>query len=183
MTWNIDYAHSEITFSARHMMISKVRGRFEDWAGVVNYDADNPASTTVDITIQTDSINTKEAQRDGHLRSGDFFNAETYPTMTFKSTRVEQDDANSGRLIGDLTIRDITKEVVLDVEYSGTGQNPWGMTIAGFSASTTINRKDWGLNWNVALEAGGWLVSDKITIEIDLELQKVPQPEGEAVAA
>ena len=183
MTWNIDYAHSEITFSARHMMISKVRGRFEDWAGVVNYDADNPANTTVDITIQTDSINTKEAQRDGHLRSGDFFNAETYPTMTFKSTRVEQDDANSGRLIGDLTIRDVTKEVVLDVEYSGTGQNPWGMTIAGFSASTTINRKDWGLNWNVALEAGGWLVSDKITIEIDLELQKVPQPEGEAVAA
>ena len=165
------------------MMISKVRGRFEDWAGVVNYDADNPANTTVDITIQTDSINTKEAQRDGHLRSGDFFNAETYPTMTFKSTRVEQDDANSGRLIGDLTIRDVTKEVVLDVEYSGTGQNPWGMTITGFSASTTINRKDWGLNWNVALEAGGWLVSDKITIEIDLELQKVPQPEGEAVAA
>lgn len=183
MTWNIDYAHSELTFSARHMMISKVRGRFEDWAGVVNYDADNPASTTVDITIQTASINTKEEQRDRHLRSGDFFDAETYPTMTFKSTRVEQDDANSGRLIGDLTIRDITKEVVLDVEYSGTGQNPWGMTIAGFSASTTINRKDWGLNWNVALEAGGWLVSDKITIEIDLELQKVPQPEGEAVAA
>ncbi len=183
MTWNIDYAHSQITFSARHMMISKVRGRFEDWAGVVNYDADNPAATTADITIQTASINTKEEQRDRHLRSGDFFDAETYPTMTFKSTRVEQDNANSGRLIGDLTIRDITKEVVLDVEYSGTGQNPWGMTIAGFSASTTINRKDWGLNWNVALEAGGWLVSDKITIEIDLELQKVPQPEGEAVAA
>lgn len=183
MTWNIDYTHSQITFTARHMMITKVRGRFEDWAGVVNYDEENPANTSVDITIQTSSINTKEEQRDRHLRSGDFFDAENYPVMAFKSKRVEQDDATTGRLVGDLTIRDITKEVVLDVEYTGTVKNPWGMTVAAFSASTTINRKDWGLNWNVALEAGGWLVSEKINIEIDVELQKVEQPETEAAAA
>lgn len=183
MTWNIDYTHSQISFTARHMMISKVRGRFEDWAGVVNYDEANPSNTSVDITIQASSINTKEEQRDRHLRSADFFDAENHPVLSFKSKRVEQDDAHNGRLIGDLTIRGITKEVALDVEYSGTGKNPWGMTVAGFSASTSINRKDWGLNWNVALEAGGWLVSEKINIEIELQLQKVLQAEGEAVAA
>lgn len=183
MTWNIDYTHSQITFTARHMMISKVRGRFEDWAGVVNYDETNPTNTFADITIQATSINTKEEQRDRHLRAADFFDADNFPTLTFKSKRVEQDDANNGRLIGDLTIRGVTKEVTLDVEYSGTGKNPWGMTVAGFSATTTINRKDWGLTWNVALEAGGFLVSDKIGIEIELELQKVAQPEGELVAA
>lgn len=182
MTWNIDYTHSQITFTARHMMITKVRGRFEDWAGVVNYDPDNPANTTVDITVQTGSINTKEEQRDRHLRSGDFFDAETFPAMTFKSKRVEQDDATSGRLVGDLTIRGITKEVVLDIEHTGTAKNPWGATVAAFSASAAINRKDWGLNWNVALEAGGWLVSEKINIEIEVQLQKVVQPEAEAVA-
>ncbi|MCL4869680.1 MAG: YceI family protein [Anaerolineae bacterium] len=183
MTWNIDYSHSQLTFTARHMMITKVRGRFEDWAGVVNYDEENPTNTTVDITIQAASINSKEEQRDRHLRSGDFFDVEKYPVIRFKSKRVEQDDANSGRLIGDLTIRDVTKEVALDVEYGGTVKNPWGATVAAFSAATTINRKDWGLTWNVALEAGGWLVSDKITIEIDLQLQKVAQPEEELVAA
>ena len=181
MTWNIDYTHSQITFMARHMMISKVRGRFEDWAGVVNYDETNPANTNVDITIQASSINTKEEQRDRHLASADFLDAENFPTLTFKSTRVEQDDAHNGRLIGDLTIRGVTKEVALDVEYSGTGKNPWGMTVAGFSATTTISRSEWGLTWNVALEAGGFLVSDKITIEIELELQKVTQPDRKSV--
>jgi polyisoprenoid-binding protein YceI len=183
MTWNIDTSHSQINFTARHMMISKVRGRFEEWTGTVNFDETTPINTTVEIEIAAASLNTREEQRDRHLHSGDFFDVENYPVLTFKSKRVEQDDANSGRLIGDLTIRNVTKEVTLDVEYNGIGTSPWGTTVAGFSATTTINRKDWGLNWNVALEAGGFLVSDKIVIDIELELVKQAQPEGELVAA
>lgn len=183
MTWNIDKAHSQINFTARHMMISKVRGRFEEWTGTVNFDETTPINTTVEIEIAAASLNTREEQRDRHLHSGDFFDVETYPVLTFKSKRVEQDDANSGRLIGDLTIRNVTKEVALDVDYNGIGTSPWGTTVAGFSATATINRKDWGLNWNVALEAGGFLVSDKIVIDIELELVKQAQPEGELVAA
>ncbi|MBK9051349.1 MAG: YceI family protein [Chloroflexi bacterium] len=183
MTWNIDKAHSQINFTARHMMISKVRGRFEEWTGTVNFDETTPINTTVEIEIAAASLNTREEQRDRHLHSGDFFDVENYPVLTFKSKRVEEDDANSGRLIGDLTIRSVTKEVTLDVEYNGIGTSPWGTTVAGFSATTTINRKDWGLNWNVALEAGGFLVSDKIVIDIELELVKQAQPEGELVAA
>ena len=170
MTWNIDYTHSQITFTARHMMISKVRGRFEDWAGVVNYDETNPTNTFADITIQATSINTKEEQRDRHLRSADFFDADNFPTLTFKSKRVEQDDANNGRLIGDLTIRGVTKEVTLDVAYAGQAKSPWGTTSSGFSASTKINRKDWGLVWNQALETGGVLVGDEVRLDIELEL-------------
>ena len=183
MTWNIDKSHSQINFTARHMMISKVRGRFEEWTGTVNFDETTPINTTVEIEIAAASLNTREEQRDRHLHSSDFLDVENYPVLTFKSKRVEQDDANSGRLIGDLTIRSVTKEVTLDVEYNGIGTSPWGTTVAGFSATTTINRKDWGLNWNVALEAGGFLVSDKIVIDIELELVKQAQPEGELVAA
>ncbi len=183
MTWNIDKAHSQINFTARHMMISKVRGRFEEWTGTVNFDETTPINTTVEIEIAAASLNTREEQRDRHLHSSDFLDVENYPVLTFKSKRVEEDDANSGRLIGDLTIRSVTKEVTLDVEYNGIGTSPWGTTVAGFSATTTINRKDWGLNWNVALEAGGFLVSDKIVIDIELELVKQAQPEGELVAA
>ncbi len=183
MTWNIDKSHSQINFTARHMMISKVRGRFEEWTGTVNFDETTPINTTVEIEIAAASLNTREEQRDRHLHSSDFLDVENYPVLTFKSKRVEEDDANSGRLIGDLTIRSVTKEVTLDVEYNGIGTSPWGTTVAGFSATTTINRKDWGLNWNVALEAGGFLVSDKIVIDIELELVKQAQPEGELVAA
>lgn len=170
MSWQIDSAHSEVNFSARHMMISKVRGQFENFGGVVAFDKDNPTNTTVEISIDASSINTKNEQRDGHLVSPDFLNVEEYPTITFKSTRVEQIDANNGRLIGDLTIRDVTKEVVLNVEYAGVAKSPWGTTSAGFSASTSIDRQEWGLTWNQALETGGVLVGDKINIDIELEL-------------
>ena len=169
MNWQIDYAHSEISFMVRHMMISKVRGSFEDWSGTINFDPENPTNTTVDVTIQLASVNTREQQRDDHLRSPDFFDVETYPEMHFKSSKVEQKDANEGKLYGDLTIRGVTKPVVLDVEYAGQAQSPWGAISAGFSASATINRKDWGLTWNQTLETGGVLVADKVIISIELE--------------
>ncbi|MCA9972103.1 MAG: polyisoprenoid-binding protein [Anaerolineales bacterium] len=176
MTWQIDFAHSEINFTVRHMMISKVRGQFESFDGTVNFDPDNPANTTVNIRVDTSSINTKEGQRDGHLKSPDFLDVETYPTMTFTSTRVEQTGDDTARLVGDLTIRGVTKEVVLNVEYAGQAKSPWGTTSAGFSASGKINRKDWGLTWNQALETGGVLVGDEIKIDIELELVQVAEP-------
>lgn len=173
MNWQLDKSHTHINFTARHMMISKVRGEFTNYDINVNFDEDNLTNTTVDVTIYADSINTRDEQRDNHLRSGDFFDVENCPVITFKSTRVEQFSENRGRLIGDLTIRGTTREVELDVEYYGVVNSPFGSTNAGFSAKTNINRKDWNLTWNVALETGGWLVSDQINIEIELELVKV----------
>ncbi|MBX3056768.1 MAG: polyisoprenoid-binding protein [Anaerolineae bacterium] len=178
MTWQIDSAHSQIHFTVRHMMISKVRGQFESFSGEVNYDEENPTRTTVDIQIDAASLNTKEAQRDGHLKSPDFLDVVNYPVVRFQSTKVEQTSADSGKLYGNLTIRDVTKPVVLDVEYAGQAQSPWGNISAGFSGSTAINRKEWGLNWNQALETGGVLVGDKIQIEIELELVKVAELEA-----
>ena len=175
MSWQIDSSHSHVNFTARHMMISKVRGNFESFSGTVNFDEENPANTTVNIEVDLTSVNTRDEQRDGHLKSPDFFDVENYPTMTFVSTRVEQIDAQNGRLFGQLTIKDVTKEIVLDVEYAGTAKSPWGTVSAGFSASGSLNRKEWGLNWNQALETGGVLVGDKINIEIELELVKVTE--------
>lgn len=180
MTWQIDPTHSHVAFSVRHMMISKVRGRFEKFSGTINFDENNPAASTVNVEIDAASINTREEQRDGHLRSPDFLDVENYPKLTFRSKRVVQTSSDSGQLIGDLTIRGVTKEVTLDVEYAGQAKSPWGTTSAGFSGAATINRKEWGLEWNQALETGGVLVGDKIKIEIELELVK--QPEAEAAA-
>ena len=175
MSWNIDIAHTSVQFTVRHMMISKVRGEFEKFSGTVNLDEANPANTTVDIKIETASVNTRDEKRDGHLRSPDFFNADQYPYMTFKSKRVEVISSDHAHLTGDLTIRDVTREVVLEVEHSGMAKNPWGATAAGFSATTRINRKDWNLNWNMALETGGVLVADEVNIAIELELVKQPE--------
>ncbi len=182
MAWTIDPAHSEINFSARHMMISTVRGRFEKFSGTVNFDEAVPARSTVDVQIEAASVNTKEGQRDGHLKSPDFFEAEKYPYITFKSKRVQVVDGQHAKLLGDLTIRNITKEVVLDVEYSGQAKNPWGKTSAGFSAQTKINREDWGLIWNQSLETGGVLVGKDITLNIEIEIVKQPEA-AKAVAA
>lgn len=175
MTWQIDYAHSHIYFTARHMMISKVRGRFEKWEGSVVFDESKPEQTAVNVTVDIASINTREQQRDDHLRSPDFFNASEFPQMTFKSTRVEKIDEDTAKLYGDLTIRGVTKEIVLDVEYAGQAKSPWGTFSAGFSATGSINRKDWGLTWNQTLETGGMLVGEKINIEVELELVKQPE--------
>ena len=172
MSWKIDPSHSEVTFSVRHMMISTVRGRFEKFTGTVDFNEANPSLSTVDVQIEAASISTRDPQRDGHLRSPDFLNADAYPYLTFKSKRIELVDAENGRLYGDLTIREITREVVLDVTFNGISKSPWGATAAGFSASTKINRKDWELTWNVALETGGMLVGDAININVEVEIIK-----------
>ena len=175
MSWNIDPAHAQITFSARHMMIMNVSGRFENFEGSVEFDEQNPTNSSVDVNIEAASLNTNEAQRDEHLKSPDFLQVEEYPYITFKSKRVEKIDDSHGRIIGDLTIRDVTNEVVLETEYLGQAQSPWGTTSAGFNAHTKINRKDFGLTWNVALETGGVLVGDEVSINIELELVKQPE--------
>lgn len=182
MLWQIDASHTHIQFTVRHMMISRVRGFFESYEGTVDFDEENPENTQVEVTIDAASINTRDQQRDNHLRSPDFLNAVEYPQLTFKSKRVEQTGKDKGRLIGDLTIRDITHEVVLNVEFIGKAKSPWGTESAGFNASTSINRKDWGLTWNQALETGGVLVGDEIKIDIELEIVKVPQEQAEAAA-
>src|SRR3990172_6969942 len=169
MSWKIDPAHAQITFSARHMMIMNVRGHFEKFSGEVYFDEQNPALSTVEVQIEAASLNTNEPQRDSHLKSPDFLDVENYPFILFQCKRVEAGDDRHGRIIGDLTIRDVTREVVLETEYLGKSQSPWGMTSAGFSAHTRFNRKDWGLTWNVALETGGVLVGDEINIHIELE--------------
>lgn len=178
MSWKIDNAHSEINFSVRHMMISTVRGRFENFTGTVDFHEDEPALSAVDVQIEAASVDTRDPKRDAHLRSPDFLNADVYPYLTFKHKRIEVIDDHHGRIIGDLTIRDITKEVVLDVTYNGKAKNPWGSEVAGFSATTRINRKDWDLTWNVSLETGGWLVDDILNINIEVEIIK----QQEAVA-
>lgn len=172
MAWQIDPAHSHVQFSVRHLMISTVRGRFNEFGGTVEFDEDNPAQSTVDVTIDVTSIDTRDQQRDDHLRSPDFFDVANFPNMTFKSKRIEQTGDNSGLLIGDLTIKGVTIEVPLDVEYAGQAKSPWGSTSAGFAASGSFVRKEFGLNWNQALETGGVLVGDKIKIDIEVELIK-----------
>ncbi len=183
MAWVIDSAHSEVNFMVRHMMISNVRGQFQKVEGTVEFDESNPVNSRVDVKIEAASINTKEEKRDAHLKSPDFLDAEKYPYLTFKSKRIEVKDKTHGRIIGDLTIRDMTHEVSLDTEYNGSAKSPWGTTSADFSAKTTIKRKDWNLNWNVALETGGWLVGDDIHINIELEIVKQPEAAPEAAAA
>lgn len=183
MAWQIDGAHSEIQFAVRHMMISTVRGRFTSFTGTIEADEHNPTAARVHVTIDAASIDTGNTDRDNHLRSPDFLNVEQFPQITFKSTSVEQSSKSEGKLHGDLTIRDVTKPVVLDLEYAGIAKSPWGTVSAGFSATTKINRKEWGLSWNVALETGGWLVSDEIKVSIEVELvRQQEQAETEAVA-
>lgn len=182
MNWNIDTAHSTVEFSVRHMMISTVRGRFERFTGSVDFNETNPTESSVDVKIEAASINTNEPQRDNHLRSADFFEADKYPYLTFKSHKVEKLDETTGRIYGDLTIRGISRPVVLETEYNGQAKSPWGKTSAGFSASTKINRKDWNLVWNQALETGGVLVGDEIKIRIELEIIKTV-PEAAQMAA
>lgn len=170
MSWNIDNAHTLVQFAVRHMMLSKVRGQFEKFSGSVDLDEANPGATKVNVQIETASVNTREPQRDAHLRSADFFDAEKYPVMKFVSTRVELTGDSTAKMYGELTIKDLTREVVLNVEFSGKAKSPWGTTSVGFTGTTKINRKEWNLTWNQALETGGVLVGDDIEITIELEL-------------
>jgi polyisoprenoid-binding protein YceI len=168
-TWQIDASHSLVEFSVRHMMVSTAKGRFGDFAGSIVFDPANVAQSSVNVEIQANSVATADPRRDEHLRSPDFFDAEQFPTLAFRSTRVEPINAERVRIVGDLTIKDVTREVVLEAEFNGQGLNPWGKQVVGFSAHTALNRKDFGLNWNVALEAGGVLVSDTIKITLEIE--------------
>ncbi|MBX3054541.1 MAG: polyisoprenoid-binding protein [Caldilineaceae bacterium] len=172
MSWKIDPSHSEIQLSVRHMMVSKVRGHFATFSGEVDFNEENPAASSVDVTIDASSINTRDDQRDGHLKSPDFLNVEEFPTLRFVSNRVEVVNDHKGRIFGDLTIRDVSRPVVLDAEYTGQAKSPWGTTSAGFSATTSFDRKEWGLGWNQTLETGGILVGDKVNVSIELELIK-----------
>ncbi len=183
MAWQIDPSHTRAVFSVRHMMIANVRGQFDKVTGTVDFNEAEPARSTVDVQIDAASFTTHDEKRDGHLRSGDFLDVEHYPYLTFKGTKAVKVGEDTGKLTGDLTIRGITHPVTLDVEYNGQQKTPWGTTNAGFSATTKINRKEWNLNWNVALETGGVLVGDTVTITIELEITKQPEAVAQAEVA
>ena len=168
--WAIDAAHTTVGFTARHLMLSKVRGRFTSFSGTVTI-ADDPLQSSVEATVDLSSVTTGDDTRDGHLKSADFFDVEKSPTMTFRSTGIKA-DGDDFVLTGDLTVAGQTRTVDFDLEFDGVGQDPWGGTRAGFSATAEISRKDWGITWNVALEKGGVLVGDKVKIELDVELVK-----------
>ncbi|MBS1969375.1 MAG: YceI family protein [Bdellovibrionales bacterium] len=171
-TYQIDPSHSTASFSIKHMMIAKVHGGFEKMSGTLTYDKANPSKSSVQVAIEAASINTREPQRDTHLRSPDFFDVEKYPTITFKSTRVEGSGGEL-KVIGDLTIHGVTQQVTLDVEGpSDEMKDPWGNIKIGASGTTKIKRKDFGLTWNAALEAGGFLVGDDVTISLDVQFVK-----------
>ena len=168
--WNVDTSHSVVGFSARHLMISKVRGRFTDFSGTVTI-AEDPLQSIVEANVDLSSVTTGDDQRDAHLKSADFFDIENHPHMTFTSTSLKA-DGEDFVMTGDLTVAGQTRTVDFDLEFDGVGQDPWGGTRAGFSATAEISRKDWGISWNVALEKGGVLVGDKVKIELDVELVK-----------
>jgi polyisoprenoid-binding protein YceI len=167
--WEFDLVHSSIGFWVRHMMVTKVHGRFAKWNGKLEFDEQAPAASRVELQIEAASIDTQEPQRDGHLRSADFLDAEKFPSLTFKSTSVEPAGEGNFRVKGDLTIRGTRRPVVLEVEYGGRVQDPAGGQRVGFSARTSLSRKDFGLNWNQALEAGGVLVGDKVEVLLEVE--------------
>jgi polyisoprenoid-binding protein YceI len=172
-TYTIDPAHSVADFKVRHLMVSNVRGEFSGVSGTVQFDRENPANSSIEAKIDVNTIQTRDAQRDAHLKSADFFDVEKYPTMTFVSKKVAKNGSDDYKVTGDLTIHGVTKEVVLDVEaVAPEVKDPWGNVKAGASAKTKINRKDFGLVWNVGLEAGGVLVGDDVQIHLDLELAK-----------
>ena len=184
MGWNVDFAHSQIQATVRHMMISNVKGHFDKFKVDSQINEEHPEESQVDVQIEAASVNTKMEQRDAHLRSADFLDVEKYPYITFKTTRNQIIDDKHGKMTGDLTIKGVKQPVVLDVEYQGQSKSPWGTINAGFTAHAKLNRKDWGLNWNAVLETGGWLVGDDVKIEIDIEFTKVPEPvRHEAVPA
>jgi len=167
--WNIDTAHSGIRFSVRHMVFAKVRGRFADWRGTLELDPGDVTRAKVEVEIDAASIDTGVAERDDHLRSADFLDAAQFPSLRFESTQVEASGGNRYRVHGHLAIRGATREVVLDVEYAGEAKDPWGNQRAAFVATTSLDRRDFGLTWNQVLEAGGVLVGERIDIEIDVQ--------------
>ena len=169
MSWTFDASHSEIYFSVRHMMIAKVRGSFPKWSGTIEID-DHGAIRTLAVDIETASIDTREAQRDAHLRSKDFFESETFPHMSFRSTGVTGVQDGQFAITGDLTIRGVTRPVSLNTRFNGTGKDPWGGVRRGYTAQARINRTEFGLVWNAALELGGVLVDEQVDIQLDVQI-------------
>jgi polyisoprenoid-binding protein YceI len=171
-TWKIDPVHSHVEFGIRHMMITTVKGRFAGVEGTVVMDSDDPSHAEVNVRIDVASIDTREPQRDAHLRSADFFDVDKFPHITFKATRIVERRGSEFKLAGDLTIHGVTRSVTLDVVEEGRGKDPWGGERAGFTAATKINRKDFGLQWNQTLETGGLLVGEDVKITLELQLVK-----------
>jgi polyisoprenoid-binding protein YceI len=182
-TWTLDSAHTVVSFTAKHMMITKVRGIFKGVSGTVEFDEEDPTRSSVVATIPAATVDTGMEARDSHLRSADFLDAETFPTLEFRSTGIER-AGDRFRITGDLTIHGVTRPVTLEAEFLGIVRSMKGVRHAGFEASTTIKRSDWGLTWNVGLETGGWLVSDEISIELEVAADEVAAvPAGELAAA
>jgi polyisoprenoid-binding protein YceI len=180
MSWQIDIPHTQIEFAIKYMMFTTVRGRFNDFSGTLNINEADPTQSSAEGVIEVASIDTRDPHRDAHLRSADFFDVEKYPHIKVKTTRIEPAGEHQYKVAADVTIKEVTREIVFDVTTQDLGKDPWGGTRQGFSTAATINRKDFGLNWNVALEAGGWLVGDQV--KLDIELQAVKQPAAETAA-
>jgi polyisoprenoid-binding protein YceI len=166
-SWQIDPNHSSVEFKIRHFF-SKVTGSFTDWSGAIEFDPENPRAGSVQVVIQTASIDTKNEQRDDHLRSDDFFDAENHPTLTFQSTEVRETE-DGWEMVGDLTMRGVTQQVVIPFEFLGSGPDAWGGTRAGFEGETEVNRKDFGISWNKLLDSGGAVLGDDVEIELHIE--------------
>jgi polyisoprenoid-binding protein YceI len=182
--WELDPAHTTAQFSVKHMMVTTVRGVFDKVTGSVKLDDADPTKSSIEITIDANTINTREPKRDAHLRSPDFFDVAKNPTITFKSTAIQKVDASHYNVTGNLTMRGVTRPVTLAVEAPATViKNPWGVPVRSVSATGKINRKDWGLTWNKALEAGGFLVGDEVTINFDAEMNPKAPPAKAAAAA
>jgi len=184
-TWKIDGAHSQVGFAVKHMMFTTVRGRFAELDGRVVFDRHQSENSSVEVEIQAASVDTQADARDQHLRSADFFDVEKYPTLTFLSRRVEGPVAEPGdsfQVIGDLTLHGVTREVVLDATFEGAGKDPWGGTRVGFSAETTIDRRDFGLTWNQGLETGGVLVGHEVQIQLSVQAVELEEAEVEVAA-
>ncbi|WP_369045378.1 YceI family protein [Sinomonas sp. P10A9] len=177
--WKFDPAHTRLGFSTRHAMVTKVRGAFNDVEGVINVDVDEPTNSSVNVVIQVKSIDTRNAQRDEHLRTNDFFDAPHHPEITFVSKRIDQVEENSFIVNGDLTIRGVTKEIAVPIEFIGIETDPFGNMRAGFEGSRRIDRKDFGVNWNAGLDSGGVLVSDRILLEFEISAIKSTDSDGD----
>jgi polyisoprenoid-binding protein YceI len=171
-TYTIDAAHSRFGFVARHAMVTKVRGAFNEFEGSAVIDGVDPSNSSVNVTLQVASVDTRNAQRDNHLRTNDFLDVDNFPVITFASTSVSHEGGNEFVVTGDLTIKDVTKSVALPLEFQGAAKDPFGNDRIGFEGSIVINRKDWGVSWNAALETGGVLVSEKVTLEFEISAIK-----------
>ena len=168
-TWTIDPIHSVLEFSVKHMMFTTAKGRFAEFSGAIEFDEQHVERSSVEVTIETGSITTTIDARDAHLRSADFFDVEQYPTATFRSTRIEPKEQDRFAVHGDLTIKGVTREVVLDAVFQGSGTVPGGSDVVGFAATTAFDRRDFGLTWNAALENGGVLVSNEVRVSLDIQ--------------